>query len=1320
MSIPGRAAAFLSISNNNHPLFHSPDPAELNEYRCWYNPTLPGRRCYLGRIRCVLDLQVAQNESRHGGLGRYSRGFARALASEAGEHEVWVLLSGLMPDSVEPIRAFFDGLIPQERIVVFSAPAPVSFHSEANDWRMRAAERLREAFIANLAPDLVYLPSLIEGFNDNLVASINTLSSAFPTVVSLHDLSPLLHPDVYLRDPRAETWYLRKLQTLKAADLILATSGSTRRDAIDGLSIPEDKVITIRSGIDACFRPMEAAALDKAPIPQRYGITRPFLVCPDAAGSSHGIEDLISGFSLLPQDLRAGYQLLVLGGNDAGRQKELEDCARKLGLLGDEVVFACCTADDELVALYNLCSLVVLPACHQDGGIRAVEAMACGAPTLGANVGSIPEVLGRLEALFDPYRPASLADRLHEALANKDFRESLRTSGLKQAQQFTWESSACKALETFEEVALRRRAADVASSVVVPHGRPLLAYVSPLPPQQSGISDYSAELLPELAQHYEIEVVVQPAEVSDPWITANFPVRDVEYFSANSAKYDRVLYHFGNSPFHSFMFDLLDRQPGTVVLHDFYLGDLINWMEWQEPRPHGFLRELYASHGYDAIEFERREGRKAAIERYPCNRQALNKAAGVIIHSQYSRMLAENWYGVGAAADWRQIPVLGTGRMSSRVDARNRLGLTTDSFLVCCFGLLTPAKLNDRLVAAWLRSELALKSGCQLVFVGQEGYRDYEKQLNNLVAASGVDNRIRITGFAAPELYRDYLSAADIAVQLRTQSRGETSKAVVDCMIHGIPTIVNAHGSLSELPEGVVARIPDSFEDSQLTAELERMYNDVDYRQMMAISALRHVRTIHHPAKIASLYRDAIEDFAHHHPRMRESRLIHSVASMASTVACEDRDLSMTAYAIAAQCSPFGPRQLLLDVSATAREDLKTGIQRVARHTLTEVIRNPPVGFQPETVHDVDGSYTYGRRFTLAMLGRDPFIADDPVEVRSGDVFLGLDLCTDVVPRERHFFEDLRARNIPIYFVVFDLLPILRPEMFPQDASAQFRGWLDALCEFATGLVCISRSVADELLAWLEAEQPARLRPLKIGYFHLGADISESVSTKGFPAGADVVLSAMRARPSVIMVGTIEPRKGHAQALAAFERLWAGGFQGNLVVVGHQGWHVESLTERMCNHPERGKRFFWLPDASDEMLSQVYSSATALLAASVGEGFGLPLIEAARHRVAIIARDIPVFREVAGEHAFYFKGESADSLASSLREWFDLHSRGLAPSPEGLKWLSWKESAQQLMEVALGPRIYRTWLPSRQRETSSGRNIDPSPKDSLSEWQGVT
>jgi glycosyltransferase involved in cell wall biosynthesis len=179
------------------------------------------------------------------------------------------------------------------------------------------------------------------------------------------------------------------------------------------------------------------------------------------------------------------------------------------------------------------------------------------------------------------------------------------------------------------------------------------------------------------------------------------------------------------------------------------------------------------------------------------------------------------------------------------------------------------------------------------------------------------------------------------------------------------------------------------------------------------------------------------------------------------------------------------------------------------------------------------------------------------------------------------------------------------------------------------------------------------------------------------------VLQELTHRQTFLLVGTVEPRKGQAQALDTFELLWKQGIDANLVIIGKQGWRVETLADRSRRHPELNKRLFWLEGISDEYLEKIYAASACLIAASEGEGFGLPLIEAARHRLPIIARDLPVFREVAGEHAYYFTGTSPRALADAVLDWLALNVEGKAPSSEGLPWLTWAGSTRQLMEVVL-------------------------------------
>ncbi len=1247
-------------------------------------------------MRIAVDLQACQTAgSRNRGIGRYSMALIQAMARQAKGHDLRIVLNAAFADTIEPIRHALDGLVSPENIVTFHLPGHgVAYHQE-NTWQRLAAERMRQSFLESLAPDIVHVSSLFEGLGDDAVTSAAPFSHRFGSAVTLYDLIPLLHEETYLANPLTRSWYYDKLETLKKAELLLAISGHSRQEAIDALSLPEDHVVNISSAVDPIYRPLPLSAEDTASLKNRYGLTKPFLMYTGGIDYRKNIEGLIEAFSLLPGTLRERYQLaIVCKVSDDDRQR-LGALARRHHLAGTDVVFTGYVSDEDLVGLYNITSLFVFPSLHEGFGLPALEAMACGAPVISSNTSSLPEVIGRTDALFDPSSVQAIATKMASTLSDDAYLAGLREHGLQQARLFSWDASAKRALEAFEHLHARR--SDEARIVVPTQAaRPRLAYVSPLPSEQSGIANYSAELLPQLAMHYDIDVIVDQPAVDDAWINATLPIRSPDWFEEHAEQYERVVYHIGNSALHKHMFAMLARHPGVVVLHDFFLGGLFNHLDAHGYLPGTFLHTLYESHGYHALIDCIKTGPGAASWKYPCNKSVLDNALGIIVHSDFSLRLAQTWYGDDSAANWRLIPHLRVlPENAERNAARKSLGLTDDDFLVCSFGLLGPTKLNDRLLRAWLQSPLAQSKRCHLVFVGQNNGGEYGMAFTSALSASGCRDRIKVTGYASQELYCHYLAAADAAVQLRANSRGETSGTILDCLAHEIPTIINAHGSSSDLPGDVLIKLPDEFADTELRDALAQLWSDTSLRQQLAQRAVQYVRQAHDPVHVGTQYRDAIENFARHSPLGGYQRLIRSLATIETDAKPSEQDLLSAAAGIALNQRPTPPRQILVDISELVQQDAKSGIQRVVHNILNTLLTAPPDGYRVEPVY-VDGNhYVYARNFILASIGvqeREPWFAleDAPIEVRRSDIFLGLDLSPEIVPRNRHLFTDLRNQGVKVHFIVYDLLPALHPELFAEGVQPNFVRWLETVATLADGLVCISRSVADELLDWLATSSVQRLSPLQIGYFHLGADIAEHDPAPNHHAVADLLPAQANAHPAFLMVGTLEPRKGHAKVLSAFETLWAQGVQANLVIVGKQGWMVEQLVAKLSAHPEKNKRLFWFESASDALLLQLYQNSAALLAPSEGEGFGLPLIEAARHHLPIIASDLPVFREVAGEHALYFSNSSTDNLVEALQHWLMLNAEGNAPASAGMPWLTWAQSAEQLLNVVDRQNWYRT------------------------------
>ncbi|MDA0651309.1 MAG: glycosyltransferase family 1 protein, partial [Proteobacteria bacterium] len=272
---------------------------------------------------------------------------------------------------------------------------------------------------------------------------------------------------------------------------------------------------------------------------------------------------------------------------------------------------------------------------------------------------------------------------------------------------------------------------------------------------------------------------------------------------------------------------------------------------------------------------------------------------------------------------------------------------------------------------------------------------------------------------------------------------------------------------------------------------------------------------------------------------------------------------------------------------------------------------------------------------------------------------------------------------------------------WPEGMGARYERWLRSLVAVADTILCISEAVARELEEWSrDAGVAPQLAQPQVKWFHLGADIERSAPSRGLPGGYQKLLTALAAAPTFLMVGTLEPRKGHAQVISGFELLWQQGHVVNLLIVGKEGWMVDALMERIDTHALLGKHLFWMSSASDQCLDDLYARSDCLLAASEGEGFGLPLIEGAQRGIPIIARDLPVFREVAGDSAFYFNGLDAEDVSSAICGWLSLRDQGKAPASDVLGWLSWHESAAQLLRALALTRDTAVRGATTQRENT--------------------
>jgi glycosyltransferase involved in cell wall biosynthesis len=266
------------------------------------------------------------------------------------------------------------------------------------------------------------------------------------------------------------------------------------------------------------------------------------------------------------------------------------------------------------------------------------------------------------------------------------------------------------------------------------------------------------------------------------------------------------------------------------------------------------------------------------------------------------------------------------------------------------------------------------------------------------------------------------------------------------------------------------------------------------------------------------------------------------------------------------------------------------------------------------------------------------------VNVRRGDIFLGLDFASSILPFHEERIAEWRSRGVEIRLVIYDLLPLTHGRWFTFRTRRNFRRWLKLIERRADSIIAISDSVANEFAAWQRRPRFRIRRHVPVSTARLGSDISASLPSRGLPADSGAILSWTEQRPTVLMVGTIEPRKGHEHAMAAFEWLWSRK-----------------------------------ADARDEFLECIYRRVAGLLVASEGEGFGLPIVEALSHGRRVLARDLPVFRELEGPGVSFFEGRSGAQLGHTIDKW--LRTSNDEPALVVRHTATWDETAASLIAL---------------------------------------
>lgn len=407
-----------------------------------------------------------------------------------------------------------------------------------------------------------------------------------------------------------------------------------------------------------------------------------------------------------------------------------------------------------------------------------------------------------------------------------------------------------------------------------------VAYFSPLPPERSGIADYSALLLPALEERVEVAVASRGAK--------RLP-----------RGADVALYHMGNNPeAHGWIYDVLRRHRGVVVLHDFVLhhlvagvtlgrGDSDGYLDAMQ-RDSGVVGRLLAHGVVDELLPPLWEGR---AQDFPLAGAILDLADGVICHSRFVEQKArEHGYAgpiwVVPMPAW---PAIEPGRSPL---PEGRLPV------IGCFGHLNAAKRIPQVLEAFQRLHRRFPDAL-LVLAGSAAPR-FE------LVHPTVDEGVLRLDYQDEERLWELLGHCDVSVNLRWPTMGETSGMVVRALSLGVPLVVSDAGSFSELPDSVAAKVPvDEFEVETLTAVLERLAVDGAVRERMSAAARELAVREHNVEHVANLYTAALEESVGG-PAVRDA-VLGEVAREAHEIGIESIDPEVAEVAGRARELGLGP-----------------------------------------------------------------------------------------------------------------------------------------------------------------------------------------------------------------------------------------------------------------------------------------------------------------------------------------------------------------------------------------------------------------------------
>lgn len=671
-------------------------------------------------------------------------------------------------------------------------------------------------FIAENSIDVFYVTS---PFNSHSLLYHEDWFVNCKTVAIVYDIIPYVMKSHYLGDKTTYKWYMQCIDMLRWMDQIQVISQSVKDDLISYLKFDADKIKVIWGAVDKRFCEVKIESSIQEELFQKFGIKGRYIMCTGGDDERKNIAKLIEAYAALPKDILEKYQLVIVCKLSPDAVQRYTEMAVRLKL-SNRLVLTNFVSDEELLYLYNLAVLMAFPSTYEGFGLPVVEAWACGTPVLTSNNSSLVQIAGDGAVTVDPHSTKDITRGLEYALSKCDL-PLLLENGKKRLELFQWEKVAAASVEGISQIY-------DADKNLSPKEKAFIAFFTPLPPIQSGISDYSVDIIKALQQYYNIDIYIDKGYTPSVNFGNGVTIAPYKAFTQNASKYKDIIYQVGNSTYHLYMYEYIKKYSGIVVLHDYNMHSVLahnalSGLKQDYELYRQYLLEDYSSDEVDKYIQKLRNGQCGYyIHEWETNGVATNYAKKIIVHSfdAKQKLLAKN-ISNNVRQIWSFAEINPKASNTDKKLLKEKFGFNSNDVIFAAFGHVHETKRALPILEAFKRLSEDYPEA-RLIYVGKLA-DELKPRFNTALSENGLAHTVKVTGYTSLEDFETYMNLTDVCLNLRYPYNGETSASLIRNLVKGNLVIVNDIGSFGELPEDTCMKLPNVAEMSE-TEEIEQIY----------------------------------------------------------------------------------------------------------------------------------------------------------------------------------------------------------------------------------------------------------------------------------------------------------------------------------------------------------------------------------------------------------------------------------------------------------------------------------------------------------------